>query len=156
MISLPTTLGKNFVWTPTDESLQALNINDVRWLVIYFYPKDNTPGCTLEGHDFTRLKKDFEKSHASIFGVSRDSLKSHEGFCQKEGYSIALIADTEGALCKAFDVLKMKKNYGREYEGIERSTFIVDRLGKIVHEWRGVKVDGHAQAVLQAVKNLNK
>jgi peroxiredoxin Q/BCP len=121
--------------------------------VLYFYPKDNTPGCTLEGQDFTRLLKEFAKAGAQVIGVSQDSVKSHEGFRAKCSFGFDLIADENGSLCKAFDVIQMKNMYGREFEGIERSTFVL-HAGKIANEWRKVRVEGHAQAVLEFVRRL--
>lgn len=123
-------------------------------IVLYFYPKDSTPGCTLEGHDFTRLHKEFKKAGAEIFGVSRDSMKSHEKFKEKECYSIDLLSDEDEKLCQIFDVIKMKNMYGRQVRGIERSTFVIDTDGKLKKEWRGVKVAGHAEEVLNFIKSL--
>ncbi|WP_133501261.1 peroxiredoxin [Cognatilysobacter terrigena] len=125
-----------------------------RWLVLYFYPKDSTPGCTTEGLDFNALLKDFERAKATVIGVSRDSLKSHKNFCAKQGFRFDLASDTDGALCDAFDVIKPKKLYGREYVGIERSTFLIDPDGRVVHVWRPVKVPGHADAVLATLREL--
>ena len=123
-----------------------------KWLVLYFYPKDSTPGCTTEGIDFNALLPKFRKLGAEILGVSRDSLKSHQNFCAKQGFRFDLISDADEKLCKAFDVIKPKKLYGREYVGIERSTFLVDPQGVVREAWRPVKVPGHAQAVLDALK----
>jgi len=122
------------------------------WVVLYFYPKDSTPGCTTEGNDFNSLLPKFRKLGAQVLGVSRDSLKSHQNFCWKQGFDFELVSDAEGQLCEAFDVIKPKKLYGREYVGIERSTFLVDPKGRLAQEWRPVKVPGHAQAVLDALK----
>lgn len=122
-----------------------------RWLVLYFYPKDSTPGCTTEGNDFNALLPRFRKLGADILGVSRDSLKSHQNFCGKQGFAFELVSDADEALCQAFDVIKPKKLYGRDYVGVERSTFLIDPHGRIVQAWRGVKVPGHAQAVLDAL-----
>ncbi|MES2854594.1 MAG: peroxiredoxin [Bdellovibrionota bacterium] len=122
-----------------------------RKLVLFFYPKDNTPGCTLEGQDFARLSKEFEKAGATVVGVSQDSVKSHESFRSKCGFKFDLLSDADGSLCKDFDVIQMKSMYGREFEGIERSTFVIEK-GVIRNEWRKVRVEGHAQAVLDAVK----
>ncbi|NJL25394.1 MAG: peroxiredoxin [Calothrix sp. SM1_5_4] len=124
-------------------------------LVLYFYPKDSTPGCTLEGRDFTRLHKAFSKAGAEVFGVSRDSMKAHEKFKEKECYSIDLISDEDEALCAAFAVIKMKNMYGKQVRGIERSTFVIGRDGKLLKEWRGVKVPGHAEEVLAFVEGLD-
>jgi thioredoxin-dependent peroxiredoxin len=123
-------------------------------VVLYFYPKDNTPGCTMEGAQFRDLLKDFQKAGAIIVGVSRDSLKSHESFKAKMAFPFELIADPDEKLCEAFDVIKMKNMYGRKIRGIERSTFLIDAQGTLVREWRGVKVAGHAEEVLEAVKGL--
>ena len=123
-----------------------------KWLVLYFYPKDSTPGCTTEGLDFNALLPKFRKLGAEILGVSRDSLKSHQNFCNKQGFRFDLVSDADEKLCKAFDVIKPKKLYGREYVGIERSTFLIDPQGVVRQAWRPVKVPGHAQAVLDALK----
>jgi peroxiredoxin Q/BCP len=123
-----------------------------QWLVLYFYPKDSTPGCTTEGNDFNALLPKFRKLGAQVLGVSRDSLKSHQNFCARQGFKFELVSDTEEALCKAFDVIKPKKLYGREYVGIERSTFLIGPDGRLVQAWAPVKVPGHAQAVLDALK----
>ena len=123
-----------------------------QWLVLYFYPKDSTPGCTTEGIDFNALLPKFRKLGATVLGVSRDSLKSHQNFCAKQGFKFDLVSDAEGTLCDAFGVIKEKKLYGRQYIGIERSTFLIDPAGVIAQSWRPVKVPGHAQAVLDALK----
>ena len=124
-----------------------------RLAVLYFYPKDNTPGCTLEGHDFRRLHAQFRSAGCEILGVSKDSVKSHLGFREKCGFPFELLSDEDGGLCKAFDVIQMKSLYGRKFEGIERSTFVVGRDGRILKEWRKVRVDGHAAEVLDFVKS---
>ena len=123
--------------------------------VIYFYPKDNTPGCTQEGEDFRDLYKEFKKLKTEIYGVSRDSLKSHEGFKEKYKYPFELISDTEEKLCSLFDVIKEKNMYGKKYMGIERSTFLINKEGKLSAEWRKVKVNGHAAEVLEEVKKIS-
>lgn len=123
-------------------------------LVLYFYPKDSTPGCTLEGYDFKKLYSAFKKAGAEVVGVSRDSLRSHENFREKCGFPFELLSDEDGTLCKAFDVIQMKNNYGRTYEGIERSTFVIDAEGRVAKEWRKVKVAGHGEDVLKAVKEI--
>jgi peroxiredoxin Q/BCP len=123
-------------------------------VVLYFYPKDNTPGCTTEGADFRDLHKQFTKLGAVIAGVSRDSLKSHEGFKAKMDFPFELISDDDEKLCAQFDVIKMKNMYGKKVRGIERSTFLIDGSGALAREWRGVKVPGHAEEVLAAVKAL--
>ena len=124
-------------------------------VVLYFYPKDNTPGCTTEGQDFAALHADFEKANAVVVGVSRDSVKSHDNFCAKFGFPFALMSDADEALCTQFEVIKMKNMYGKQVRGIERSTFIIDSAGKLAQAWRGVKVAGHAAAVLNAVHEIN-
>jgi len=123
-----------------------------RWLVLYFYPKDTTPGRTTEGIAFTALLPQFRKLGADVLGVSRDSLKSHQNFCAKQGFAFELVSDADESLCNAFDVIKPKKLYGREYVGIERSTFLLDPHGRVAEAWRGVRVPGHAQAVLDALQ----
>ena len=123
-------------------------------LVLYFYPKDNTPGCTTESLQFRDAHERFRKAGAEIFGISRDSLRSHDGFKTKLGLPFELISDTDEALCTMFDVIVMKSMYGKKVRGIERSTFVIDASGKIVKEWRGVKVPGHVDEVLQLVEGL--
>jgi peroxiredoxin Q/BCP len=122
-----------------------------RKVVLYFYPKDNTPGCTTEGGDFAASHEEFRAAGAEVFGVSRDSLKSHAGFKSKQGYPFDLISDPDEALCERFGVMKMKNMYGRQVRGIERSTFVIDETGKLSREWRGVKVPGHVAEVLAHV-----
>ena len=122
--------------------------------VLFFYPKDSTPGCTKEGQDFTKLHKDFKKQGFEIFGVSKDNISSHEKFKSKEKYSFELISDEEGKLCEAFDVLKEKSLHGKTFKGIERSTFVISQEGKVIKEWRKVKVPGHTKEVLEFVKSI--
>ena len=124
-------------------------------LVVYFYPKDNTPGCTTEGEDFRDKYKYFKKLNTLIFGVSRDSIKSHEGFKKKFKVPFDLISDEDEKVCKIFDVIKEKNMYGKKYMGIERSTFVIDKDGKLNAEWRKVKVKGHVDEVLESIKKLN-
>jgi thioredoxin-dependent peroxiredoxin len=123
-------------------------------VVLYFYPKDNTPGCTTEGADFRDLYKHLRKLGAVVAGVSRDSLKSHEGFCAKMEFPFPLVSDADEKLCAQFDVIRMKNMYGKQVRGIERSTFLIGPDGKLAREWRKVKVAGHAAEVLEAVKAL--
>tara|TARA_B100000530_G_scaffold57854_1_gene33144 strand:+ start:64 stop:531 length:468 start_codon:yes stop_codon:yes gene_type:complete len=123
-------------------------------LIIYFYPKDSTPGCTTEGQDFRDNYKTFKKLNTDILGVSRDSLKSHENFKQKQSFPFELLSDPEEIMCKAFDVMKLKSMYGKEYIGVDRSTFLISSEGKIIKEWRSVKVKGHVNEVLDEVKKL--
>ncbi len=134
----------------------SFRISDQRGklLVLYFYPKDNTPGCTAEGADFRDRHAAFRKAGAEVFGVSRDSLKSHEGFKAKMQFPFELVSDPDEALCQAFGVIKMKNMYGKKVRGIERSTFVLGRDGAVAREWRGVKVPGHAEEVLNFVKTL--
>ena len=123
-----------------------------RWLVLYFYPKDSTPGCTTEGLDFNALLPKFKKLNATVLGVSRDSVKSHDNFCAKQGFRFPLVSDADEALCRAFDVIHEKNMYGRKVLGVVRSTFLVGPDHRLAAEWRGVKVAGHADAVLEALK----
>ena len=125
-----------------------------RNIVLYFYPKDSTPGCTIEGNDFTSLKNSFEKQNSVIYGVSRDSLASHEKFKKKFNFSFDLISDEDESLCNQFDVIKLKKLYGKEYLGIIRSTFVISPAGEILRKWDKVRVTGHAQEVLEFVGTL--
>ena len=125
-----------------------------RNLVIYFYPKDSTPGCTTEGQEFRDNYKSFKKLNTEIIGVSRDSIKSHENFKLKQSFPFELLSDPEVNMCKAFDVMKMKSMYGREYMGVDRCTFLINHDGKVIKEWRSVKVKGHVDEVLSAVKAL--
>ena len=124
-------------------------------VVLYFYPKDATPGCTLEGQQFRDMFNDFKAEKCMILGVSRDSLKSHENFKEKQCFPFELITDANEELCRQFDVIRMKNMYGKMVEGIERSTFLIDKDGVLRQEWRGVKVPGHVQAVLDAARALN-
>lgn len=141
---LPATSGKTF------------RLSDYlgKTLVLYFYPKDSTPGCTTQGMQFRDSYADFQSHNAEIFGISRDSLKSHENFKAKFTFPFELLADTEELACTQFGVMKMKNMYGKQVRGIERSTFIIDKDGKLVKEWRGVKVDGHAAEVLSFIATL--
>ena len=128
--------------------------NHGRNIVLYFYPKDDTPGCTIEGNDFTALNESFTEKNTVIYGVSRDSINSHEKFKQKFNYTIDLISDEDESLCNQFDVIKLKKLYGKEYMGIVRSTFVISPSGEILKHWDKVKVDGHAEEVLQFISSL--
>lgn len=122
--------------------------------VLYFYPKDDTPGCTLEGIQFKQLHGEFQKAGVMVFGVSRDSLASHERFKAKLGYPFDLLSDPDETVCKLFDVIREKSLYGRKYMGVDRSTFLMGPRNEILREWRNVKVDGHAAAVLEAAKSV--
>ncbi len=141
---LPATSGTNF------------KLSDFlgKTLVIYFYPKDNTPGCTTQGMQFRDNYVEFQALNTEIFGISRDSLKSHENFKAKFSFPFELLADTEELACGIFGVMKMKNMYGKQVRGVERSTFIIDKNGVLIKEWRGVKVDGHAQEVLNFIQSL--
>ncbi|MDQ1924285.1 peroxiredoxin [Massilia pseudoviolaceinigra] len=124
-----------------------------RYTVLYFYPKDNTPGCTTESIAFRDLHEQFQEAGTEIYGISRDSLRSHEGFKSKLGLPFELISDPEEAMCLQFGVMKMKNMYGKQVRGVERSTFVIDADGKLMKEWRGVKVPNHAEDVLEFVKS---
>jgi len=134
-------------------SLSAAKGNN---LVVYFYPKDSTPGCTLEGQDFRDNYSKFRRNKTLVVGVSRDSLATHEKFRTKQDFPFALLSDTDETLCRLFDVIREKNMYGRKVMGIERSTFLIDASGKLRREWRKVKVDGHVDEVLEAVRDLNR
>ena len=123
-------------------------------LVIFFYPKDNKPGCTTESQQFRDLYPDFQKAGCEVVGISRDSIKSHENFKAKFTLPFALLSDVEEAVCEQFGVIKLKNMYGKQVRGIERSTFVLDKKGVLRREWRGLKADGHAQEVLAVVQSL--
>lgn len=124
-------------------------------IVLYFYPKDSTPGCTTEGQDFRDAHAHFQVADTEIVGISRDSLKSHENFKAKQSFPFELLSDKDEAICNLFDVIKMKNMYGKQVRGIERSTFLIDKQGVLRHEWRKVSVKGHVDAVLEAVRALS-
>jgi len=135
---------------------KTIRLKDLRGknVVLYFYPKDNTPGCTLEGQDFRDLHDKFKRQKTVILGVSKDSIASHERFRDKQSFPFDLLSDPDEKLCQKFDVIKEKSMYGKKYMGVERSTFLIDSAGKLRREWRKVKVKGHAQEVLDAVKEI--
>ena len=135
-----------------DQTIQLKQLRGTK-VVLYFYPKDATPGCTTEGQDFRDLHGKFKKLNTVIFGVSRDSIASHEKFRSKHRFPFDLLSDPEEKLCRQFDVIREKSLYGRKFMGVERSTFLIDEDGKLLREWRKVKVKGHAAEVLDAVKN---
>lgn len=135
---------------------QTIRLSDLKGknVVLYFYPKDNTPGCTLEGQNFRDKHDAFRRANTVLLGISRDSVKSHEDFKEKQAFPFDLLADEEERVCKLFDVIKPKNMYGKEVIGVERSTFLIDGAGVLRREWRKVKVEGHADEVLEAIKAL--
>lgn len=140
----------------TGDRLVSLETLKGKQVVLYFYPKDNTPGCTTQGQGFRDHYAAFDAANTLVFGISRDSLKTHENFKAKQGFPFELISDKDEQLCQLFDVIKLKKLYGKEYMGIDRSTFLIDRDGVLRQEWRSVKVPGHVEAVLQAAQALHQ
>ena len=143
---------KNFSRPATGDKTISLKELAGKKVVLYFYPKDSTPGCTTEGQDFRDAKAKFTRQNTVILGVSRDSMKRHENFKTKQSFNFDLLSDEDESLCKQFDVIKLKKLYGREYMGIDRSTFLIAEDGVLLEEWRGVKVKGHVDEVLTACK----
>ncbi len=138
----------------TGEKTFKLSDYQGKTVVLYFYPKDNTPGCTTEGMQFRDLHPQFQEANTEIFGISRDSIRSHEGFKAKLAMPFDLISDPDETVCNLFNVMKIKAMYGKKVRGVERSTFVIDGSGKLVKEWRGVKVPGHVDEVLEFVKTL--
>jgi len=151
---MPGKAVKDFSLASTGGGTFKLSDQRGKKLVVYFYPKDNTPGCTLEGADFRDRYKEFRRAGAEVVGVSRDSIKSHEGFKAKMKFPFELLSDAEEELCAQFGVIKMKNMYGKKVRGIERSTFVIDGEGRLAREWRWVKVPGHVEEVLNFVKAL--
>ena len=152
-----TTLGQpvpDFKMPATSDQAITLAALQGKKVVLYFYPKDATPGCTIESQNFRDAQDQFQRAGAIILGVSRDSLKSHEKFKQNECLPFELLSDEDETLCELFGVMKLKNMYGKQVRGIERSTFLIDAAGVLRQEWRGVKVDGHVNEVLEAVKKL--
>ncbi|MEL6868633.1 MAG: peroxiredoxin [Pseudomonadota bacterium] len=147
---------KDFKAAATGDQQVQLKALRGKQVVLYFYPKDATPGCTNESIDFTELHPKFKRTNTIVFGISRDTLASHEKFKAKHAMPFELISDSDESLCRYFDVIKEKNMYGKKVMGIERSTFLIDANGKLREEWRKVRVAGHAQAVLDAAKALNK
>ncbi|MCG7600739.1 peroxiredoxin [Halomonas sp. McH1-25] len=145
----------DFTAQATSDITVTLSALRGKQVVIYFYPKDSTPGCTTEGGDFRDNMPAFEAANTVVFGVSRDGLRAHENFKAKQSFNFELISDKDEALCQLFDVIKLKKMYGKEHLGVERSTFLLDREGKLAREWRKVKVPGHVEEVLAAARELN-
>lgn len=146
----------DFTALATGEGEITLSALKGRQVVVYFYPKASTPGCTTEGGDFRDRKAAFDAANTVILGVSRDGIRAQENFKAKQGFNFELISDKEEAVCRLFDVIKLKKLYGKEHLGIERSTFLIDAEGRLAREWRGVKVKGHAQEVLEAAQALHE
>ena len=147
---------KNFKAAATGDKTISLTDLKGKNVVLYFYPRDSTPGCTTEGQDFRDAKGRFTRANTVIIGVSRDSIKSHENFIAKQKFNFDLLSDADEALCKQFDVIKMKNMYGKKSLGVERSTFLIDEKGVLQQEWRKVKVKGHVEEVLAAAKALQK
>jgi thioredoxin-dependent peroxiredoxin len=143
-------------FTAQATSDQAITLAGLRGrkLVLYFYPKDSTPGCTTQGQGFRDLHEQFAAANTLVLGVSRDGMKSHENFKAKQGFPFELVSDKDETLCQLFDVIKLKKLYGKEYLGVDRSTFLIDEQGVLRREWRGVKVPGHVEEVLAAAQAL--
>jgi thioredoxin-dependent peroxiredoxin len=144
----------DFTLPTSGDSSFTLSAQKGKIVVLYFYPKDDTPGCTVEGQDFTAHYKAFTKTGAVVVGVSRDSVKSHDKFCTKYAFPFPLISDADELLCGMFGVMKMKNMYGKQVHGVERSTFVFDKTGALVKEWRAVKVQGHVDEVLAFVKSM--
>lgn len=142
----------NYRFTLPSSSGAVFDSADHLPLVVYFYPKDHTAGCTTEGLEFNQLLPEFAELGYTVVGISRDSVKTHQNFCQKQGFAFELLSDADETVCRLFDVIKLKKLYGKESYGIERSTFVLDAQGQIAHEWRKVKAAGHAETVLQTLK----
>ena len=155
---MPVEIGQpvaDFSATATGDTTVTLSEMRGKQVVIYFYPKASTPGCTPEGGDFRDRKPAFDAANTVILGVSRDGLRAQENFKAKQDFNFDLISDKDENICTLFDVIKLKKMYGKEHLGIERSTFLIDKEGKLANEWRGVKVPGHAEEVLAAAEKLN-
>ncbi len=153
---MPVAVNENVPDFSAEATGGPIRLSDLkgRTVVLYFYPKDNTPGCSTEGADFAAAHKKFSKAGAAVFGVSRDSIKSHQNFKAKLQFPFELIADPDERLCESFGVMKMKNMYGKQVRGIERSTFVIDGEGRLRHAWRGVKVPGHVDEVLAFVQAL--
>ena len=147
-------MNPNFCLPNQDGKTVCLQDFKAKWVVVYFYPKDDTPGCTIEAVDFSKKIKDFEKLNAKILGVSADSEKSHCSFIEKQKLKIELLSDAEKKVIKQFGVWGKKKLYGKEYEGIIRSTFLISPKGKIAHEWKSVKVENHTEKVLEKIREM--
>jgi len=155
MVSIGKKVAKFSLPATGDKTISLQDFSGTH-LVLYFYPKDNTPGCTLEGQDFRDAYQKFRKAGADVLGVSRDSIKTHEQFKARQKFPFDLLSDADELLCRQFDVIREKSLYGRKFLGIERSTFLIDARGVLRGEWRKVRVKGHVDEVLQAVHGLNK
>lgn len=142
--------------TASDEGEISLSDLKGKNVVLYFYPKDDTPGCTIEAQDFTKKIKEFEKLDCVVLGVSKDSVKSHCNFINKYNLAYNLLADTDGEICAKYEVIKEKSMFGKKYFGIDRSTFLIDKMGKIVKIWNSVKVNGHVEEVLEVLAKTQK
>lgn len=155
----PTTIGQSVtdfsLPATTGQTFRLSDFHNKAHVVLYFYPKDSTPGCTTEGQDFRDAYADFQAAGTVVFGISRDSLKSHENFKAKQAFPFELLSDSDEAICQLFDVIKFKNMYGKTVRGIERSTFLIDKNGILRQEWRKVSVKGHVAAVLAAAKQLD-
>ena len=154
MVSIGKKVAKFSLPATGDQSISLQDFSGTH-LVLYFYPKDNTPGCTLEGQDFRDAYRKFRQAGADVLGVSRDSVKAHEQFKARQKFPFDLLSDAEEVLCRQFDVIREKSLYGRKFLGIERSTFLIDAKGVLRREWRKVRVKGHVEEVLEAVHSLN-
>ena len=152
---MSTTEVTDFTLPATDDTTFQLHANRGKTLVIFFYPKDNTPGCTTESQQFRELYAAFKKAQCEVVGISRDNMRSHENFKAKFNLPYALLSDSDETVCEQFGVMKLKNTYGKQARGIERSTFVIDAQGRLSKEWRGLKADGHAQQVLDFVNTLN-
>lgn len=156
---LTLTIGEsvpNLTLTMTSgKTLHLSDFKDKAHVVLYFYPKDNTPGCTTEGQDFRDSYPDFKAAHTEIIGISRDSIKSHENFKAKQSFPFELASDSDESICRLFEVIKLKNRYGKSVQGIERSTFVIDKQGILCYEWRNVSVKGHVAEVLRTVRSLS-
>lgn len=145
----------DFTATATGDTSVQLSDLKGKQVVLYFYPKSSTPGCTTQGGDFRDRKAAFDAANTVVIGASRDGIRAQENFKAKQAFNFELISDKEETLCRLFDVIKLKKMYGKEHFGIERSTFLIDSEGKLAREWRGVKVKGHVEEVLEAAQRLH-
>ncbi len=149
-------LGKKIEFALPSSSGEEFVSNDHLPLVVYFYPKDNTPGCTIESMDFNKHLEDFKKLGYTVVGISKDSVKSHQSFCLKKGFNFELLSDEDSKVCEEFKVLKVKKMFGKEVKGIERSTFVLNEDSVVVKAWNKVSVDGHVEEIIEALTQEDK